>query len=134
LVVACTTTKTVVSSSANLEKYNYATITNVMNYSGAAALMNIEIEIYDTLSSTRLQVIGDKQIESLSYSQKQELLLLRFSASQSEDESVLSINFTDYITGKPIVSFRGAHGLGWTKENDMRLAISKAVEQMKKLF
>ncbi len=133
-VTACTSTKSVVSSSANLEKYNYATITNVMDYGGAAALMNIEVEIYDALSSTRLQVIGDKQVESLSDIQKQELLLVRFSASQSEEESVVSINFTDYRTGKPIASCRGAYGFGWSKENDMRVAINRALEQMKKLF
>jgi len=131
---ACTTTKSTVSNSANLEKYNYATITNVMDYSGAAALMNIEVEIYDALSSTRLQAIGDRQVDSLSNLQKQQLLLVRFSASQSEDESVVSINFTDYRTGKPIASCRGAYGIGWTKEKDMREAINRALEQMKKLF
>lgn len=131
---ACTTTKSVVSSSANLEKYNYATITNVMDYSGAAGLMNIEVEIYDALSSTRLQVIGDKQVDSLSDIQRQKLLLVRFSASQSEEESVVSINFTDYRTGKPIASCRGAYGLGWTKEKDIREAINRALEQMKILF
>jgi len=131
---ACTTTKSIVSNSANLEKYNYATITNVMDYSGAAALMNIEVEIYDALSSTRLQVIGDRQVDSLSDLQKQQLLLVRFSASQSEDESVVSINFTDYRTGKPIASCRGAYGIGWTKEKDMIEAINRALEQMKKLF
>ena len=131
---ACTTTKSIVSNSANLEIYNYATITNVMDYSGAAALMNIEIEIYDALSTTRLQVIGDRQVDSLPDLQKQQLLLVRFSASQSEDESVVSINFTDYRTGKPIASCRGAYGMGWTKEKDMREAINRALEQIKKLF
>jgi len=66
-----------------------------MDYGGAAALMNLEIEIYDALASTRLNGIGDKQVESLSEMQKEELLLIRFSASQNEDESVVSINFTD---------------------------------------
>ncbi|OQX75802.1 MAG: hypothetical protein B6D61_09785 [Bacteroidetes bacterium 4484_249] len=133
-ITSCTTTKSVVSDSANLEKYNYATITNVMDYSGAAALMNIEVEIYDALSSSRLKVIGDKELESLSDIQKQELLLVRFSASQSDDESVVSINFTDYMTGKPVASCRGAYAFGLTKQNDMKVALNKAIEQMKKLF
>ena len=133
-ITSCTTTKSVVSDYANLEKYNYATITNVMDYSGAAALMNIEVEIYDALSSTRLKVIGDKELESLSDIQKQELLLVRFSASQSDEESVVSINFTDYLTGKPVASCRGAYAFGWTKQNDMKVALNRAIEQIKKIF
>lgn len=133
-ISACTTTKSVVSSSANLERYNYATITDVMNYGGSAILMGLEVKIYDGLYATRLQVIGDKQLQSLSESQKKELLLVRFSASQSEDESVVSINFVDYTTGVPIASCIGAHSLGWTKKDDMKSAIDKAVGQMKKLF
>lgn len=96
--------------------------------------MSIEAEIYDVLFSTRLQVIGDKQVESLSDIQKQELLLVRFSTSQSEDESVVSLNFTSYRTGKPLTSCRGTYGLGWSKENDMSVATKKTFEQMKKLF
>ena len=133
-LTACTTSRTVVSNSANLEKYNYATITRIMDYSGAAQLMNIEVEIYDALSSTRLQVIGDKQINSLSDFQKNELLLVRFSALQSEDESVVSINFTDYSTGKPVASCRGAYGLGLSKRNDIKIATKRAIEQMRSLF
>ena len=101
---SCTTSKSFVSDSANMENYNYATITNVMDYAGSATLMNIEVEIYDVLNSTRLTVIGDKEINSLTESQKEELLLVRFSASQNDEESLVSIKFTDYLTGKPIAS------------------------------
>jgi hypothetical protein len=131
---ACTTNKTVVSNTANLSKYQYATIADVMGYGGSAALMNMEVEIYNALSATRLQVIGDKQVSSLSDVQRQALLIVRFSASQNDDESVVSINFVDYLTGVPVVSCRGAYGMGWTKNDDMRVAISNAVKQMKKLF
>jgi hypothetical protein len=109
-------------------------MTNVMDYGGSAVLMNLEVEIYDALSTTRLHVIGDRQVETLSNIQKQKLLLVRFSASQNESESVVSINFTDYQTGKPIASCRGAYSLGWSKENDMKVATNRAIEQMKKLF
>ena len=123
---SCTTSKSFVSNSANLEKYNYATITNVMNYGGSATLMNIEVEIYDALTLTRLKVIGDNEINSLNESQKEKLLLVRFSASQSDEESVVSINFTDFITGKPIASCRGAYAMGWSRENDLEVAKKKS--------
>ena len=71
-VNSCTTSKSFVSNSANLEKYNYATITNVMDYRGSATMLNIEVEIYDALTLTRLKVIGDNEINSLSEMQKEE--------------------------------------------------------------
>jgi len=132
--VCGTTNKTVISDSANLDKYNYATIVNVMAYGGSAELMHLEVKIYDALVATRLQVIGDKQVDSLTETQKQQLLLVRFSASQNDSESIVSINFVDFLTGKPIASCRGAFGLGFSREHDMRVAINNALEQMKKLF
>jgi hypothetical protein len=131
---SCTTSKSFVSNSANLGKYNYATITNVMDYGGSATLMNIEVEIYDALTLTRLKVIGDNEINSLTENQKEELLLVRFSASQSDEESVVSINFTDYKTGKPIASCRGAFAMGWSREHDLKMAKERAFTQMKTIF
>lgn len=133
-LVSCTASRTVVSNSANLEKYKYASLTDVMNYSGSAALMDIEVKVYDALESTRLKMIGDKRINELSFEQKKQLLLVRFSASQNDEESIVSVNFVDYMTGKPVASCRGAFGLGWDKNGDMKGAINRVVEQIKKLF
>lgn len=133
-LVSCTASRTVVSNSANLEKYKYASLTDVMNYSGSAALMDIEVKVYDALESTRLEMIGDKRINELSFEQKKQLLLVRFSASQNDEESIVSVNFVDYMTGKPVASCRGAFGLGWDKNGDMKGAINRVVEQIKKLF
>ncbi len=132
--MACTTSRTVVSDSADLSKYKYATISDVMNYAGSAALMDMEVKVYDVLSQTRLRMIGDKQVEDLTDEQKGELLLVRFAATQNDDESVVSVNFVDYITGKPVASCRGAFGLGWSKNNDMKVAIDKVAAQIEKLF
>lgn len=128
------TNRAVVSNSANLAEYNYATMTNVMGYSGSAALMDIEVRVYDALSATRLQVVGDGEITSLSETQKQQLLIVRFSASQSDEKSVVSINFVDYMTGRPVASCKGSYAWGWGKNHDMKVALDKAFDQMKKLF
>ena len=56
---SCTTSKTVVSNSADLDKYEYASITDVMNYNGSASLMDLEVRVYDALESTRLTMIGE---------------------------------------------------------------------------
>lgn len=133
-LVSCTASRSVISNSANLEKYKYASLVDVMNYSGSAALMDIEVKVYDALESTKLEMIGDKRIDELSFEQKKQLLLVRFSASQNDEESIVSVNFVDYMTGKPIASCRGAFGLGWDKNGDMKGAINRVVEQIKKLF
>lgn len=56
-----------------------------MSYSGNAELMALEVKIYDSLASTRLNVIGDKEISSLTEAKKKQLLEARFSANQNSD-------------------------------------------------
>lgn len=133
-ITSCTTSKSFVSNSANLDKYNYVTITDVMDYGGSASLMNIEVEIYDALNLTRLKVIGDNEINTLTESEKEELLLVRFSVSQSDEESVVTINFTDFKTGRPLASCRGAYSMGWSRHNDLKIAKEKAFEQVETIF
>jgi hypothetical protein len=123
-----------VSNSANLTGYNYAIITDVISYSGSAALMDMEVKVYDALSATRLQVIGNGQVGQLSDTQRQQLLIVRFFASQNNEESVVGINFVDYMTGKPIASCKGAYSSGSTKEKEMITAIDNAIAQIKASF
>lgn len=134
ILVGCTTSRTVVSNSAELDKYKYASLIEVTSYNGSASLMDIEVKIYDAVSETRLEMVGDKRIIDLSPIQKSQLLLVRFSASQNDEESVISVNFVDYMTGKPIASCRGAWGLGWDRNGDMNGAVNRVTKQIKELF
>lgn len=134
ILAACTTSKTTISNSANLDKYEYASLINIMSYNGSAELMDTEVQIYNAIETTRLKMIGDRRINELSPEQKERLLLVRFSASQSDEESIVSVNFVDYMTGKPIASCRGAFGLGWDKNCDMKEAIKRVTKQIKDLF
>lgn len=133
-LVSCTTSRTVVSNSAELDKYKYASLTDVTSYNGSAYLMDMEVKIYDAVSETRLEMVGDKRIIDLSPIQKSQLLLVRFSASQNDEESVISVNFVDYMTGKPIASCRGSWGLGWDRNGDMNGAVNRVTKQIKELF
>lgn len=129
-----TANKTTISDSVNLNKYNYVTITNVMSYGNSPVLMDLSVRLYDALSKTRLIVIGDKEINKLSDGYKKELLLVHYAASQNSNESIVSINFVEYLTGKPVASFRGAFGMGITLDQDMDMAIKNALEQIIKFF
>lgn len=131
---ACTTGKFVVSDSANLSKYQYASIADVMNYSGSAALMDVEVKVYDALAKTRLKMVGDRVIGDLTPDQKEKLLLVRFAATQGREKSVVSVNFVDYMTGRPIASCQGAWAFGVDDDHDMEGAIERVAEEVKKLF
>ena len=79
-------------------------------------------------------MIGDNRIGELSFEQKEKLLLVRFSATSNDDESVIRVNFVDYMTGKPVASCRGAFGLGVSRQHDMSVAINKVTEQIISLW
>jgi hypothetical protein len=135
LSTSCLTTSNfVVSNSANIEKYRFATISQVMEYTGSPVLMELDVRVYDALASAGLSVIGEREIDGLSAEDKQALLLAKYSATQDSDESVVSITFIDYLTLRPIATCRGAYGLGWTQVQDMDVAMNKAIEQVKQLF
>lgn len=97
-------------------------------------MMDIEVLIYDAIEKTSLEMIGDKRISELTDFQKSQLLIVRFAASQSDEESVISVNFVDYTTGRPIASCRGAWGLGLDKDGDLVGAIKRVEKQMIQLW
>lgn len=131
---SCATGKSVVSESASIDGYHYAALANVMDYSGSAALLDLEAKIYDALASTRLTIIGERQIDELPDEQKERLLLVKLAATQTSDESVVTVNFTDYATGKPVASCRGAFGWGLSMEQDLQAAIKRVSGQINALF
>ena len=130
--LGCTTSRAVIADSANLANYNYATIANVMGYGGSPFLMDMEVQVFNALLTTRLTVIGDREIGSLAESQRQQLLLVRFSANQQTNQfgtvSTVAINFVEYITGRPVVSFTG------TSEVGMSAALNSATTRMQNMF
>lgn len=52
--------------------------------------MDAEVKIYDAIDNSRLQMIGDQAINELSLEQKQQLLLVRFSVTQNDEESIVT--------------------------------------------
>ena len=133
-LLSCTTSKTTVSQSANLMKYQYASLTDVMSYHGSASIMDAEVKIYDAIDNSRLQMVGEHAISELTNEQKQALLLVRFGVTQNEDEAVVTVNFVDYFSGRPVASCRGAFGLGIDRQGDFNGAIKRVASQIEKTF
>lgn len=134
LLASCTTSKSIVSNHADLSKYEYAYIINNDTYHIPAELMEYEILLFDAVESSRLQLISDHRIHELTPRQQNELLLVKYGVTQNEQEAIVSVNFIDYMTGRPVASCRGAFGFGLDYEGDMKGAIKRVAKQISDTF
>ena len=76
LLSSCTTSKSVVSSNVNLNKYEYAAIINNDTYHIPAELMQYEIQLFDAVEGSGLKLISDWRINELSAQQQERLLIV----------------------------------------------------------
>ena len=132
---SCTTSKSVVSQNVDLSKYEYASIINNDTYHIPAQLMEYEIQLFDAVESTRLQLVNDMRISELSPIQQSRLLMVKYGVDILEEQSVVTVNFIDYLTGRPIASCRGAYTtLGFSVSADIRGAIKRVAKQISETF
>ena len=131
---SCSTDKTMIAKGVNLHKYEYASLVETKNSFGTVTDIEIEPGIYDAIESTRLQMIGERRIQELTDDQKSKLVLAKYAATSTPDESVLSIVFEDYMTGKTIASCRSSNGSAWTRQKDVDKAIRKLRDRIAKVW
>ncbi len=134
VMCSCTSSKTVVSQNANLSKYEYASIINNETYHIPAELMEYEIQLFDAVESSKLQLISDLRIYELTPQQQNSLLLVKYGVNQKDDETIVTVNFIDYMTGRPVASCRGAFGLGLDHGGDLKGAIKRVAKQISDTF
>lgn len=134
VLMACTTSKTTVSINANLSKYKYASIINNDTYRIPAELMEYEILLYDAVENSKLELVSDLRIYELTPQQQSQLLLVKYGVQQNENETIVTVNFIDYISGRPVVSCRGAYGLSFGRAGDLKGAIKRVGEQISETF
>ena len=135
LLIACTTSKSTVSQNADLTKYEYASIINDEIYHIPAELMEYEIQLYDAVETSGLQLISDRRIYDLTPQQLSGLLLVKYGVNkETEGGTVVTVNFIDYMTGRPIVSCRGVFGLGIDDAGNLRGAIKRVAKQISDTF
>ena len=131
---SCSTDKTMIAKGVNLNKYQYASLTQTRNSFGTVTDIEIEPGIYDAIESTRLSMIGAQRINDLSSDQKEKLVLAKYSATSSKEESILSVSFEDYMTGKTVASCRSSNSAGWTRQRDVDRAIRKLAKRIEKVW
>lgn len=134
LLTACTSSKTTVSDKVNLTQYEYASIINSDVYHIPAVLMEYEIQLYDAVEASRLQLVSDRRIHELTAAQQNKLLLVKYGVNQNDEEAIVTVNFIDYMTGRPVVSCRGAFGLGLDRAGDLKGAIKRVAKEISTTF
>lgn len=136
MFAACTPSKSVVSQSANLQKYEYAAVINNDTYHIPAELMEYEIQLYDAVEQSNLQLVSDARIYQLTPSQQEKLLLVKYGVDVRPEETIVTVNFIDFGTGRPVVSCRGAYSsLGMAGvSKDIQGAIKRVATQISETF
>lgn len=135
-LTACTTSESTISNSVNLSKYEYASIINNDTYHIPAELMEYEIMLYDAVETSQLKLISDARIYELTPSQQEKLLLVKYGVNVKEEETIVTVNFIDYLSGRPVASCRGAYStLGIAgASHDIKGAIKRVEKQITDTF
>ena len=136
IFTACTTSKSVVSKNVDLSKYEYVSVLNNATYHIPAELMEYEIQLFDAIEESELKLVSDMKIYGLSPQQQSKLLLVKYGVSIQPEETIVTVSFIDYETGRPVVSCRGAYStLGVAgASTDIRGAIKRVSEQIANTF
>ena len=97
--------------------------------------MEYEIQLFDAVEGSRLQLVSDLRISELTAAQLSKLLLVKYGVDISDEESIVTVNFIDYLTGRPVASCRGAYtSLGFSVSADLRGAIKRVAKQIADTF
>ena len=134
LLAACTASKTTVSQTADLSKYEYAAVINNDTYHIPAELMEYEIQLYDAVEGSGLELVSDMRLYELQPQQRDRLLLVKYGVSISEEKTVVTVNFIDYSTGRPVVSCSAATTSLVSYQYEMNGAIKNVANQIAKTF
>lgn len=135
-LTGCSTSKSTVSGSVDLSKYEYAMVINNNTYHIPAELMEYEIMLFDAVEDSRLKLVSDARIYELSPGQQEKLLLVKYGVSIRTEETIVTVNFIDYFTGRPVASCRGAYSsLGVAgASHDIKGAIKRVAKQISETF
>lgn len=136
LFTACTTSKSIVSTNVNLLRYEYASIINNDTYHIPAELMEYEIQLFDAVENSHLKLVSDARIYELTPAQQEKLLLVKYGVNVQPEETIVTVNFIDYNTGRPVASCKGAYSsLGVAgASHDIKGAINRVAKQISETF
>ena len=132
LLTSSCANKSVLTSYSPIKGYKYALIDDSKDRGGDASLMNFRIQLQQAIQETYLEEVKDVDVEKMTEEQKRKLMILQLSGSQTDNNSVATINILDYTTEKVLGSCNGIFGLSFSSYGDMNGAIKKSVRAFKR--
>lgn len=135
VLAGCTVSKSVVSQGADLTKYKYVTVIDNDTYRMPPELMQYQIQLYDAVEQSGLKMVGQYRLGDLTEEEQSSLLLAKFGVVVKPEETVVTVNFIDFNTDRPLVSCQGAYTtLGISIDSDIQGALERVGEQISKTF
>lgn len=135
ILTSCASTSYLVSKDTNIDDYDFVVFDlNSSETKMEPALCGFEVKIFDTLNSEGLKSLGAKEILNFSEDELKKTLFVNTNFSQIGNEVILSLNFVDAFTGRPVANCysTGDIGLGYSK--GINKATEKIQSQIKLLF
>ena len=133
LLSSCTTSRSIVSENVDLQRYKYASVINNDTYHIPAELMAYDIQLFDAVENSGLKLVSDWRINELSQQEQEQLLLVKYAVNITQEETIVTVNFIDFMTGRPVVSCRGV-GSTLSYDSDMKNAIKNVAKQISEAF
>lgn len=135
ILASCTVSKSVVSQGADLTKYKYVTVIDNNTYRMPPELIQYQIQLYDAVEQSGLKMVGQYRLGDLTEEEQSSLLLAKFGVVVKPEETVVTVNFIDFNTDRPLVSCQGAYTtLGISVDSDIQGALERVGEQISKTF
>lgn len=135
ILAGCTVSKSVVSQGADLTKYKYVTVIDNDTYRMPPELIQYQIQLYDAVEQSGLKMVGQYRLGDLTEEEQSSLLLAKFGVVVKPEETVVTVNFIDFNTDRPLVSCQGAYTtLGISVDSDIQGALERVGEQISKTF
>lgn len=135
ILAGCTVSKSVVSQGADLTKYKYVTVIDNDTYRMPPELIQYQIQLYDAVEQSGLKMVGQYRLGDLTEEEQSSLLLAKFGVVVKPEETVVTVNFIDFNTDRPLVSCQGAYTtLGISIDSDIQGALERVGEQISKTF
>lgn len=135
VLASCTVSKSVVSQGANLTKYKYVAVIDNDTYRMPPELVQYQIQLYDAVEQSGLTMINQYRIDDLTQEEQSSLLLAKFGVVIRPEETVVTVNFINFNTDRPLASCQGAYTtLGISPVSDMKGALKRVGEQISKTF
>ena len=82
-----------------------------------------------------LTMVSQYRMGDLTQEEQSALLIAKFGVSARQEETVVTVNFIDFNTDRPLVSCQGAYTtLGFSANADIKGALRRVGEQISKTF